>query len=311
MNFYQPPPTPEMLERVKGYRRLEDLIPAHWSEGEIMANDIRQHYYRTGGECSKPAVLLLHGFSESGLTWLRVARELERDYDVIMVDARGHGHSEGTAKGYSPKLLVEDAASFICALKLDRPRVIGFSMGGGTALGLATAYPELIRSFVYEGWTDQSKLKDAASSEGYQIWFKSWIAWLEKMKAAGHTERLVSTLPQVSMFMAGSVWPEEEYVPTAEAYAQFDLDLAKYSINLWSQEHQINADELLKRVTCPALIMKHDFEFPMPGVQPKFREVPSDQPNVLVVHFEKTGHMIHRSAFDQFMGLVIEFFKEH
>lgn len=310
MNFYQPP-TPEMLERVKGYRRIEDLIPIHWSEGDIIANDIRQHYYRTGGDGIKPAVLLLHGFSESGLTWLRVAKKLEKEYDAIMVDARGHGHSEGIAKGYSPNILVEDAAAFIRALKLDRPRVIGFSMGGGTALGLAAAYPELIRSFIYEGWTDQSKLQDAASSEGYQIWFKSWIAWLEKMKTTDHTERLALTLPQVSMFMAGSVWPEEEYVPTAEAYAQFDLDLAKYSINLWSQEHQINADELLKRVTCPALIMKHDFEFPMPGVQPRFREVPSGQPNVRIVHFEKTGHMIHRVAFDQFMGLVIEFFKEH
>lgn len=66
MNFYQPPPTPEMLERVKGYRRLEDLIPAHGSEGDIITNDIRQHYYRTGGDGSKPAVLLLHGFSSPG-----------------------------------------------------------------------------------------------------------------------------------------------------------------------------------------------------------------------------------------------------
>ncbi len=111
--------------------------------------------------------------------------------------------------------------------------------------------------------------------------------------------------------MAGSVWPEKEYALAVEAYTQFDLDLAKYSMNLWSQEHQINPDELLKRVTCPALIMKHDFEFPMPGVQPRFRETPSDQPNVRIVHFEKTGHMIHRLAFDQFMGLVIEFFKAH
>lgn len=311
MNFNLQPPTPEMLERVKSYRRLEDLIPAHWSEGEIIANDIRQHYYRTRGTGSKPAVLLLHGFSESGLTWLRIAKELERDYDVIMVDARGHGHSEGIAKGYSPKILIEDAAAFIRALKLDRPRVIGFSMGGGTALGLAAAYPELICSFIYEGWADQPKLQDAASSEGYQIWFKFWIAWLEKMKTADYTERLISMLPQVSMFMANSVWPEEEYVPMAEAYAQFDIDLAKYSINLWSQENQINPEELLKQVSCPALIMKHDFEFPMSGVKPRFKEVPSNLPNVRIVHFEKTGHMIRRVAFEEFMGLVTDFLKAH
>ena len=53
----------------------------------------------TGGD--KPPLLLLHGFNEYGLTWLRVAKELEQDYDIIMVDARGHGRSEGIASGFS------------------------------------------------------------------------------------------------------------------------------------------------------------------------------------------------------------------
>ncbi len=108
---------------VKSYRPIEELMPAHWSEGDIFANGIRQHYYRTGGE--KTALLLLHGFNEYGLTWLRVARELEQDYDVIMLDARGHGRSDGIASGFSNTLLVEDVVGVIRELKLDRPRVIG------------------------------------------------------------------------------------------------------------------------------------------------------------------------------------------
>ncbi len=47
---------------VKSYRAIEELVPAQWSEGDIYANGIRQHYYRTGGD--KPALLLLHGFNE-------------------------------------------------------------------------------------------------------------------------------------------------------------------------------------------------------------------------------------------------------
>ena len=80
---------------IKTYRPIEELIPAHWGEGNIFANGIHHHYYRTGGE--NPPLLLLHGFNENGLTWLRTARELERDYDVIMLDARGHGRSDGIA----------------------------------------------------------------------------------------------------------------------------------------------------------------------------------------------------------------------
>ena len=96
---------------VKNYRAIEELIPAHWSEGDIFANNIRQHYYRTGGE--KPPLLLLHGFNEYGLTWLRVAKELERDYDIIMLDARGHGHSDGITSGFSTPLLMEDVVGVI------------------------------------------------------------------------------------------------------------------------------------------------------------------------------------------------------
>jgi pimeloyl-ACP methyl ester carboxylesterase len=126
---------PENLQAiVKTYRPIEELIPAHWREGDILANNIRQHYYHTGGE--KPPLLLLHGFNEYGLTWLRVAKELERNYDIIMLDTRGHGHSDGITRGFSIPLLVEDIVSAIHALKLDRPRIIGLSQGGTTVLHL-------------------------------------------------------------------------------------------------------------------------------------------------------------------------------
>ena len=140
----------ERLEAiVRKYRTIEELIPAHWSEDDVFANGIRQHYYRTGGE--KPVLLLLHGFNEYGLTWLRVARELEQDYDIIMVDARGHGRSDGVASGFSSAMLVEDVVGVMRELTLDSPRIIGLSQGGSTVLRIAATYPELVRSFIFEG----------------------------------------------------------------------------------------------------------------------------------------------------------------
>ena len=56
---------------------ITDVIPARWSEEMVTANDLRQHYYRTGSGAEKPTLLLLHGFSESGQCWSRVARTLE------------------------------------------------------------------------------------------------------------------------------------------------------------------------------------------------------------------------------------------
>ena len=109
MSNQQGPSYAELQAIVKTYRPIEELLPAHWSEGDVFANGIRHHYYRTGG--NKPALLLLHGFNEYGLTWLRVAKELEQDYDIIMVDARGHGRSNGIASGFSNSLGIQKELS--------------------------------------------------------------------------------------------------------------------------------------------------------------------------------------------------------
>jgi pimeloyl-ACP methyl ester carboxylesterase len=294
---------------VKNYRPIEELIPAHWREGDVFANGIRQHYYRTGGE--KPKLLLLHGFNEYGLSWLRVAKELEGDYDIIMLDARGHGRSDGIASGFSSAVLVEDVAGVIRELKMGRPRIIGLSQGGSTVLRLAATYPELVHSFIYEGWGDDNQPGTFANSEGYLAWYNAWLAWLEQLRTMSHEERMVSALPQLLPTMGGSIWPEDEYVPVVEGYALFDLDLARNSMKLWASIDRDNPHELLKRVTCPALIMKHAWAFPAPGTQPAIREVASEQPNIRIVYFEHTGHLIHRVAFEQYMALVREFLSAH
>jgi pimeloyl-ACP methyl ester carboxylesterase len=298
--------SPENLKAiVQTYRPIEELIPAHWSEGDILANNIRQHYYRTGGE--KPPLLLLHGFNEYGLTWLRVAKELEHDYDIIMLDARGHGHSEGITSGFLTSLLIEDVVGVIHALKLDRPRIIGLSQGGNTVLHLAATYPHLVHSFIFEGWGDENHAASFTNSEGYLAWYNSWLAWLEQLHTMNHQERMISALPQLLPTMGGSLWPEEEYVPMVEAYTLFDLNLARSGMQLWSSREKDNPNELLKRVTCPALIMKHAWAFPSPDTQPVVRQKPSDQPNIKIMYFDNTGHLIRRVAFEQYITLVREF----
>jgi len=64
---------------------------AGWITGTCKANGIDIHYLRTGG--NKPPVVLLHGLMTNGTCWSPLARTLEKDYDVVMPDARGHGNS--------------------------------------------------------------------------------------------------------------------------------------------------------------------------------------------------------------------------
>src|SRR5215207_8620868 len=114
---------------------------APWQSGEVAANGLRLHYTRTGGD--KPPLVLAHGFSDDGLCWTPVARALEGDYDVIMVDARGHGQSQAAEQDYSDLDLGHDLAGVITALGLRRPAVLGHSMGAATALAMAGAHPDV------------------------------------------------------------------------------------------------------------------------------------------------------------------------
>ena len=121
---------------------------ANWQSGDVTANGIRLHYTRTGGE--KPPVVLAHGVTDSGRCWSAVAAALAPDYDAIMVDARGHGRSEAPATGFDPGEQAADLAGLIAALELEKPAVLGHSMGAATALALAGAYQTLPGAILLE-----------------------------------------------------------------------------------------------------------------------------------------------------------------
>jgi N-formylmaleamate deformylase len=117
-----------------------------WVSGICDTNGIRAHYVRTGG--AKPPVLLLHGLTGSGATWTPVARALERDFDVVMPDARGHGGSSAPRDGYRYADLADDVIGLVRGLELARPVVVGHSMGGMTAAVVAIRAAASLRGVV-------------------------------------------------------------------------------------------------------------------------------------------------------------------
>jgi N-formylmaleamate deformylase len=71
---------------------------SNWTQNDLLVNDVRLHYYRTGHGDKRPLVLV-HGFSDNGLCWTPTARDLESEYDVIMPDMRAHGLSARVQPG--------------------------------------------------------------------------------------------------------------------------------------------------------------------------------------------------------------------
>ena len=79
-----------------------------WSAGYVEANEIRLHYTRTGGFV--PSVVLAHGVTDDGLCWAPLAQALAPEYDLVTVDARGHGRSDAPEGGYGPAEQAADLA---------------------------------------------------------------------------------------------------------------------------------------------------------------------------------------------------------
>jgi pimeloyl-ACP methyl ester carboxylesterase len=96
---------------------------------------------------SGPAVLLLHGLFGSSTNWRSVARQLAPSCRVFGVDLRNHGASP-RAPTMSYLDLADDVLQLITRLELQRPAVVGHSMGGKAAMALALGYPELLGQLV-------------------------------------------------------------------------------------------------------------------------------------------------------------------
>ena len=121
----------------------EPVSRYYWSQR------LKLHYVVWGNEANPP-LLLIHGFACGMRMWSRVIAQLAPRRRVIAMDLRGHGLSGAPrdAAQYSAAHLVRDLAGFLDALKLDRIDLVGFSLGGGPALGLALTQPLRVRRLV-------------------------------------------------------------------------------------------------------------------------------------------------------------------
>jgi pimeloyl-ACP methyl ester carboxylesterase len=104
--------------------------PAGFQIKDIAANGTTLHV-RVGG--SGPAVVLLHGYGETGDMWAPLAADLARDHMVIVPDLRGMGLSQRPAGGYDKKTQGGDVAALLDALKVGKVDVVGHDIGNMVA----------------------------------------------------------------------------------------------------------------------------------------------------------------------------------
>lgn len=115
-----------------------------------LATGVRLHYVEQGN-ANGPTVILLHGYSDSWVSYTRVLPLLDKKYHVYVPDLRGHGESDRPASGYTLPDFASDIVAFMEARGIKKATIVGHSMGSFVAQHVATMAPERVERLVLVG----------------------------------------------------------------------------------------------------------------------------------------------------------------
>jgi pimeloyl-ACP methyl ester carboxylesterase len=120
-------------------------FPPEFRTRDIATNGATIHV-RYGG--SGPAVVLLHGYGETGDMWAPMAADLARDHTVVVPDLRGLGLSSKPAGGFDKKTQAGDVTGVLDELKIASAEVVAHDIGNMVAYAFAAQHPARVTRLV-------------------------------------------------------------------------------------------------------------------------------------------------------------------
>jgi pimeloyl-ACP methyl ester carboxylesterase len=258
------------------------------SDQFIEANGLRI-YYQSYGE-GRP-LILLHGGTLTAESWQPHIPFFANHFQVFTPDTRGHGRTNNPQGKLSYRMMADDTAAFIEALKLQKPFIFGYSDGGQTALELAMNYPGLAGALtagaVWYKLTDQMRngLKTFGMTAPGQIDFD--------LARKNLPERLI-TMWQTSHQRPG----EPDYWKT----------LLRQISEMWFHDLNYGPDDFQK-ITDPTLVLIGDRDQFIPAQQALdiYQNIPGAELAVL----PDNDHSTLVGDGGLFLNVVLNFFLRH
>lgn len=260
-----------------------------WPAQKIESNGIQINIHRTGSG-DKPALVLLHGITDDGLCWTRTASALEADYDIVMIDARGHGDSDKPENGYRPCDHAADVAGIIKRLELKRPVLVGHSMGGMTAAHAAAMYPEQLRGICLV----DPPMRDPHEARPEEE-LKQWRKDIRQMNGMSK-EKLIES-------MAYTNWDETDLETWAVSKQKASPEVVEYAAAAHTHWR-----DLLPRIELPVLLLTGDDVDGGAIITPEIAEeavslLPKGQHRTIT----SAGHNIQRDNYPDYIAALREF----
>lgn len=265
-----------------------------WTDDFFTFDDVTLHYVRTGSH-DKPPLVLLHGFTDSTGEWAHFAHDLEADYDVIMMDERGHGDSSTPPPNFTLEEQAHDVAKLIKHLGIAPTSLIGHSIGAATAIQLALLHPDLLTAIVLE---DPPLITETVSKPD----FSGWKAGLEALKAMSPEERLQHAREQ------NARWREEELPAWVASKIKFRQETFDTPLMLHLPDWHFAA----KLIHTPTLLITGENDLGAIITPDLAREAASLWVGELhIQRISGAGHNVRRDQPDAYFEIVTAFLRDH
>lgn len=264
---------------------------------EITVNE-RQYRVADEGDASKPVILWLHGFTGSQATFERTSSKLTQ-HRHLRVELAGHGFAAQTACSYTEQ--VQDLIEIVNTLDIKAFAVVGYSMGGRLAIGLACTYPQRVTHLVLE-----------SSSPGLRT-------QAEQVARREADERLAQRLEKEGLESFITFWENiplfisQQHLPAAERLAlrkqRMQNKVAGLSASLRSMGTgaQPSYWEDLSQLTCPILSIVGSLDAKYLQLAHEMKAI---QPRLEIATVAQTGHIVHFEAPTVFDALLIKWFEK-
>jgi pimeloyl-ACP methyl ester carboxylesterase len=251
---------------------------------------------REAGADGTPTMLFLHGLTDSGEGWPEAVEHWQGDYAIVTVDQRGHGGSPRfTADqlvGHPGDVMVDDAVALL--EQLDRPVLVGHSLGGAVGLAAAVRRADLVLALVLEDPAPLGPDDPQRSARRGQ----EFRAGIEDSRRAATDEELLEIRRA-----AHPDWPESELIVTGRAEQQMDADYLEHGDWMPSTRWP----ELFADVRVPTLVVSGDRPDEIvvdAAMEDGINRI--GNPLVTVVRIPASGHCIRREQPAAYYALVDE-----
>ena len=107
--------------------------------------------YAYQGDASGEPVILLHGYTDSWVSYSTVLPLIDKKYRVYVLDQRGHGDSDRPAGNYGFQQFADDVIAFMDVMNINQATIVGHSMGSFVAQHVAVTVPERVKRLVLSG----------------------------------------------------------------------------------------------------------------------------------------------------------------